>query len=291
MKRNRYIILAGMLLAGSWTAFADEQEMTAEQFEASLHYRQGTVELLDGTVRMEVPKSFRYLDPEDSERVLVDGWGNPPGTQTLGMLFPADAGPLSDEGWGIVITYDEDGHISDEDAGDIDYNDLLSNMKEEAAADNEERAQQGYETVDLVGWAKAPYYDSATHKYYWAKELKFGDMDENTLNYNVRILGREGVLVLNAVAGMHQLAQIDTEIKPVLGFTNFSTGNRYEDFDASTDKMAAYGLAALVGGVAAKKLGLIALVAAFFVKFWKILLLGLAAISGFLFKRKKGAEA
>lgn len=291
MKKIRYLsMLAAMLLAGSWTAFAaDDQGMTAEEFEASLHYKQGDISLMDGMVHLKVPKSFRYLDPKDSERLLVDGWGNPPGNETLGMLFPADISPLAKNGWGIVITYSDDGHVSDEDAGDIDYAELLDNMKEESDADNEARKQQGYGAVDLVGWAKTPYYDQASHKYYWAKELHFEGSDHNTLNYNVRILGREGVLVLNAVADMDQLGQIDKDIKPVLGFTNFADGDRYQDFDASTDKMAEYGLAALVGGLAAKKLGLLAVMAAFFVKFWKLLLIGMAAISSFLFKRKKSA--
>ena len=44
----------------------------------------------------------------------------------------------------------------------------------------------------------------------------------------------------------------------------FNDGKRYTDFDSSTDKVAAYGLAALVAGVAAKKLGLLAIAGAFF---------------------------
>lgn len=281
-------IFIGIFAVLSATAHAEEQgTMTVEEFEASLHYKQGAVDLLDGAVHMEIPASFRYLNPEDSQRLLVNAWGNPPGSSTLGMLIPADTSPVSKDGWGIIITYSDDGHISDEDAEEIDYTELLGNMKEEASSYNEARAKEGYPAVNLIGWAKPPYYDKTTHKYHWAKELKFGDAEINTLNYNVRILGREGVLVLNAVAGMNQVAKIDSEIEPVLSFTNFSDGNRYEDFDASTDKMATYGLAALVGGVAAKKLGLLAVIAAFLVKFWKIMVIGLAAAGGTLFKRKK----
>jgi uncharacterized membrane-anchored protein len=54
--------------------------------------------------------------------------------------------------------------------------------------------------------------------------------------------------------------------------------------------VAEYGLAALVGGLAAKKLGFFALAAAFLAKFAKVFLLGGAAALGVFtkfFKRKK----
>lgn len=38
---------------------------------------------------------------------------------------------------------------------------------------NAERAKAGYPTVELVGWAEPPHYDSTAHKLYWAKDLKF----------------------------------------------------------------------------------------------------------------------
>lgn len=283
------ILLLWPVAAISEEKVAEEKMMTVEEFEASLHYKQGTVDLLDGAVRLDVPASFRYLNPEDTQRLLEDGWGNPSGSGTLGMLFPVDVSPLSAGGWGIVITYSDDGHISDEDAEEIDYAELLTNMKEETEVANEERKQYGYEPVELVGWAAAPYYDKASHKYHWAKELKFGGNQANTLNYNVRVLGREGVLVLNAVAGMDQLGMINRDIPDVLAFSNFTSGNRYEDFNADTDRMATYGLAALVGGVAAKKLGLLAVIAAFAVKFWKLLLIGGAAVGSIFVRRRKKA--
>ena len=42
----------------------------------------------------------------------------------------------------------------------------------------------------------------------------------------------------------------------LLADLDYNSGKRYEDFNASTDHIAEYGLAALIGGIAAKKLGL-----------------------------------
>ncbi|MEJ2142456.1 MAG: DUF2167 domain-containing protein [Gammaproteobacteria bacterium] len=265
-------------------AVATEQTMTAEEFEAQLHYKQGKIELPGGRATLNVPGNFRYLGPEDANKILEIAWGNPPGSKTLGMLFPSDISPLSQDGWGVVIQYDHDGHISDEDAQEIDYDDLLENMQDETREASQQRVQQGYGSIDLVGWAEPPSYSASTHKMYWAKELKFGDSGENTLNYNIRVLGREGVLVLNAIAGMSQIGQIKQEMNDVLSFSNFNEGHRYEDFNASTDKVATYGLAALVGGAVAAKTGFFAKLVALLVAGKKFIIIGLLAIGGIIGK-------
>lgn len=79
---------------------------------------------------------------------------------------------------------------------------------------------------------------------YWAKDLKFGDHPDHTLNYDLRALDRHGVLSLNAVAGMGQLGAVEKDIQQVLGFVEFNQGHRYEDFKPGVDKVAAYGIGA-----------------------------------------------
>jgi uncharacterized membrane-anchored protein len=253
----------------------------------------GTVELSNGMVKMEVPDGFRYIGPEDSKRFLEEGWGNPDGSGTLGMLLPVETDLFGDEGWGVVITYQDDGHVADEDAADIDYKELLGSMQEETTDSNEERKKLGFEPVTLVGWATPPRYDAQTKKLYWAKELQFGDNKQNTLNYNVRILGRSGVLVMNAVSGMSQLAAVEKGMVQVLGFTEFKEGQRYSDFDSSSDKLAGYGIAALVGGGIAAKAGLFAKLGAVLLAFKKLIFVGLAAVGAFVIKlfsnRKKSS--
>lgn len=273
-------------------AYADSQKegMTAAEFEASLDYQQGEIKLLGGKATLQVPEGFRYLDSANTQRVLEMAWGNPDGSGTLGMLFPADVGPVDDGSWGVVITYQDDGHVSDEDADSIDYADLLENMQAEVEEASTERVQAGYETISLVGWAEVPRYDASTKKMYWAKELEFGGDANHTLNYNVRVLGRDGVLVLNAVAGTYQLATIKDSMQDVIAFSNFSSGNRYADFNPATDNVASYGLAALVGGTIAAKTGLFAKLMALLVVAKKFIIVFVVAIGAFLkkmFSRKK----
>lgn len=274
----------------SVAAFAEENnQMTAEQFLASLHFQQGDITLPNKIAVLKLPSSLRYLPPDDAERVLVDAWGNPPGNKTLGMIFPADLTPLDEKSWGVVITYDEDGHVKDDDAASMKYDEILADMKKQNAEGNEERKKQGYSTMTLVGWAEPPRYDAATHKFYWAKEFAVADRNINTLNYSVRVLGRKGVLVLNAVADMSQLQEIRQQMPAVITATEFTNGNRYADFNSSTDKVAEYGLAALLAGGVAAKMGLFGKLFALLIAFKKFIVLGVIAVFSAItkiFKRK-----
>jgi uncharacterized membrane-anchored protein len=258
---------------------------------AGLRPQKGEIDLKGGLAKIKVPEQFLYLNSSDAETVLTKIWGNPEGSGTLGLLVPVGFSPLADDGWAVVITYDEDGYVKDDDAVSLNYDKLLADMKERTHEANKTREKQGYSSVELIGWATPPRYDAATHKMYWAKELKFSRSPEHTLNYNVRLLGRRGVLVLNAVAAMDQLKTVQAATPAILDAVNFQTGHRYVDFDGSKDKVAAYGIAALVaGGIAAK--------AGFFKLLWigilaakKFIVLGIVALSGFIKKVFAGRKA
>ncbi|MFL1500498.1 DUF2167 domain-containing protein [Pseudomonas sp. S191] len=263
---------------------------TAEHLLASLKQKTGTVTLPSGIATLKLNNEFYYLDPADTERLLTDGWGNPPGFKTLGMIVPKAVSPLSERGWGVIVSYKADGHVSDEDAAKIDYAELLQQMQEEDEEDNKQRQKQGYAGLHLLGWAEPPRYDDTTHKMYWARELKADDAQQTTLNYSIRVLGREGVLELNAVAAMADLATIQQEMPKVLAFTNFTDGNLYTDFNPKTDKLATYGLAALVAGGIAAKAGLFAKIGIFLLAAKKFLVIGVVALLAVirkLFNRNK----
>jgi uncharacterized membrane-anchored protein len=300
MKHLRPILMAALLCAlhtpvqaasnpPPTSAEVAQAQQTPEQFLATLKQQHGTITLPSGIATLKLNEEFYYLDPKDTERLLTDGWGNPPGHETLGMIIPKAVSPLTASGWGVIVSYKDDGHISDEDAAKIDYADLLKQMQEEDEEDNKERQKQGYAGLHLLGWAEQPHYDESSHKMYWARELKADDAEDSTLNYSIRVLGRKGVLELNAVASMADLPMIKQELPKVIAFTNFTEGNLYTDYNPGTDKLASYGLAALVGGGLAAKAGLFAKIGIFLLAAKKFLIVGLVVIAGFvrkLFSRK-----
>lgn len=248
-------------------ASASAEAMSPEQFSAALESlqnsapvmkldpKQGHILLPNGVTALQVPDDWVYLDPRDARQVL-EYWGNPPGMDTEGMLVPRELGLDDPESWVVVLSYDASGYVSDDDAVSIDYDALLEEMKAESAASNEFRRQEGYPVVELVGWAVPPRYDALGHKLYWAKELAFEGAQDSTLNYAVRMLGREGVLEMNAVASVGQVGMIERQMPDVIAMGGFVEGQRYEEFNADTDQVAAYGLAALVAGGVAAKTGL-----------------------------------
>lgn len=273
----------GLLLPG------EEGSMEAD---LGLDLQRGVIALPGGITELNVPDSFYYLSPEDSEKVLV-AWGNPPGNKTLGMLVPSRTGVGADESWAVVITYDDSGHVEDDEAAGINYDELLADMQSASADDNAARKEAGFGTVELVGWAEEPRYDAATRKFYWAKHLRFSESEGDTLNYNVRVLGREGVLELNAIASMQQLSDVRSEMPAVIEMASFKDGQRYADYNEATDRTAAYGLAALVAGGAAAKVGLWAKLLALLLAFKKIILFAVIAIGAWaaqFFARRKGKD-
>ena len=295
MTRGLFIVGVAVWVMASGVARAQEPAglaSTAEEFEAKLGYQSGTVSVKDGMATIRVPESFRFIGPEGSRRLLTEGWGNPEAAtdDVLGMLVPSAVSPLSGEGWGIVISYDEDGYVNDSDAGKINYANLLKEMQEGSASANEERRKQGFEPVTLVGWAEPPHYDAAAHKLYWAKDLMFGSGGEHTLNYNIRILGRRGVLVLNAVAGMQQLDAIRAETRTILPAVEFNEGHRYSDYLPGTDKAAAYGIGGLILGGVAAKAGLFKVLWVGLLAFKKVLAAGVVALIAFI-KRLLGGTS
>lgn len=261
-------------------------ETTREEFEAKLGYQSGTITLQDGLATLDLPPAFQFIGPEGSKRLLEQAWGNPPGSAdgVMGMLVPSGISPLSDSGWAVVITYEEDGYVDDKGAESINYTKLLQEMQEGVREENKQRAKEGYESVTLIGWAEPPTYNATTHKLYWAKELQFGSAPAHTLNYNVRVLGRRGVLVLNAVAAMPQLPAIRESMTTVISFVDFGEGHKYSEYVPGTDKLATYGIAGLVAGTVAAKAGFFKVLLAALLAAKKFLIIALVAMGAFIRK-------
>lgn len=248
------------------------EEEAANEILREFDYQQGEIKLPAAKSVLNIPEGYYFLGPEDASMVLEILWGNPE-AETMGMIFPVEYTPYDYEAWGVELTWDPIGYVSDEDAADIDYGDLLSTMKSDVRADSRWREENGYEPIELVGWAVEPSYDQETRKLHWAQEIAFGDSDVNTLNYKLRALGRKGVLQLNFVASMEQLTLIEAALPDVAAMTAFAEGSRYIDFDPSIDTIAAVGIGGLIAGKVVAKTGLFIVLLLFLKKFAVILIL------------------
>lgn len=275
------------------SAQTQDDEANLKAFMGSLKYRSGDIAVPEAEAAFHLGTQFRYLDKADARRVLEELWGNPPDESVLGMVVPT-ATPLdSEKSWAVVVTFSDEGYVSDEDAAKTDYDALLAELKAATEAENAARKDAGYESLNLVGWAVPPRYDAASKKLYWAKEIAFQGGEQHTLNYDVRVLGRRGFLSLNAVAGMSELNAVQSGMQQLLPSAEFNSGARYADYDSSTDKAAGYGIAALIGGGIAAKTGLLAKLGVLLLAGKKLivfLVLGLFAFVGKLFRGKKDRQ-
>ncbi len=77
---------------------SEGKKITREEFEKSLKYQSGKVDLLGGIASLNLSPDFRFLAAHDAQRVLESAWGNPPDESVLGMLFPTNLSPLAEGG-------------------------------------------------------------------------------------------------------------------------------------------------------------------------------------------------
>lgn len=268
-------VLGFLVLHAAATAFADGSPVagktppTPEEASAAYgarvlkvmdgaRYREGHQILPGGIAHLQLPEGYRYLGPEDARKVIVDLWGNPPaaaGPSLLGVIIPAGEHLASPTSWSVVLSYDELGHVSDSDEGRIDFDGLMTRLQAAGSESNKARKASGFDTMDLAGWAVVPRYDRENRALYWARRFTVTRQPEDTLNYDVRVLGRRGVLSLNAIAGMKRVTDIEDASTTLVSMVRFNEGHRYGDFNPATDSHAGLALAGLVvGGLPAASL-------------------------------------
>ncbi len=237
---------------------------------------------------LKLPENYVFVPMPHAGRIL-EAMGNRATESMLGMVFSAQQ---DQSDWFVVMDYENSGYIKDDEAKDWNADDMLESLKEGTEQTNGDRRARGIPEMEIIGWVEKPTYDSTSHRLVWSVSSKDKGTASNGnegINYNTYALGREGFVSMNLVTQLGTIEQRKPVARELLAALQFSDGKRYSDFDSSTDKIAAFGLAALVGGVAAKKLGLFALIAAFVVKFAKVFIIGALAMGGAalkIFKRK-----
>lgn len=245
-----------------------------------------TIRLRD-QAELKLPQGFGFI-PQKEATALMSAMGNGPGDDMLGLIVP-----LGEARWFVVANYDPSGYIKDDDAKHWDAEKLLQNLKDGTEAGNAARAKVGVPPLKVTRWIEPPAYTADSHRLIWSAEAqrKDGVTGDPTVNYNTYVLGREGFISMNLITSASGVDDDKAAARELLSAVNFNDGKRYGDFNSSTDKVAAYGLAALVAGVAAKKIGLLALLAATVVKFAKVIALAVAAAIAVLTRWLKGRGA
>lgn len=252
----------------------EEDKKLLDAMEKIGWVRKGTGDL-GGMAKVAIPKGYRFTDGSATSKVL-ELFGNLPMSSASGMLTTEGFGP-----W-IIFSYDDAGHVKDDEKDKIDADALLQTKREQVAASNEMRKKRGLNELLLEGWAIPPRYNDKTHTLEWALKVKSVKSGGVSINYETRLLGRTGVMEVQLVCGPDELQPLLTEFQQIMGGFEYVEGQRYAEFREG-DKVAKYGLTALIAGtgvLVASKMGLFAQMGVFFAKLGKaaiVLVVGVLA--------------
>ena len=228
---------------------------------------------LGAQASMQLPAGMAFLPKQPADK-LMQMVGNGTDPNRYGIIIPTS----EEDDWMADLSYIDSGYIKDDDAKNWDVDALLKNIKEGTKEQNKQRAQQGIPPLEVGGWVEKPHYDAATRHLIYSVDAKTVGEATPSVNYNTYALGRYGYISLNFVADLDTIERYKPTAQQLLAAIEYRAGQRYADFNPTTDKIAEYGIAALVGGLAAKKLGLLAVIAAFAVKFSKLLIVGAVGV-------------
>jgi uncharacterized membrane-anchored protein len=215
----------------------------------------------EGNAKLTIPDQYVYLDARNTSKFLElqRNLGN--GREV--MVAPRDLQ------WQAYLEFADEGYVKDDEK--IDAPALLKTLKENTESANAERQRRGWGALHLVDWATPPVYNTTTKRLEWATILE--SQDGRAVNFSTKILGRKGFTSVIMVTDPANLSAAEGSLDNVLTGYAFNPGETYADW-RSGDKVAKYGLAALiVGGVAAvaAKKGLFSVLAGFLAVAWKFI--------------------
>lgn len=204
-----------------------------------------------------------FLDGANTAKFLTVTQNTPSGDEIGTILINREAG--QGPSYFVVFSFDEIGYVKDDEKDKLDADAMLESMREGVRQDNQARQQRGWETHELVGWERPPFYDPRTNNLTWATRIR-GASGGESVNWVTSLLGRHGVVRANLVTDPAELTQAVAEFETTIASFEFNSGRRYSEWSTG-DKVAAVGLTGLVvggAGAAAAKLGLLG-------KFWKLI--------------------
>jgi uncharacterized membrane-anchored protein len=249
--------------------------------QAGVKLQEGPVTVSVGKVaELKLPKGYQFVGPDSLDKFYE---------LTRNMRSGNEVGVVIAPDYMLYFDYDEIGYVKDEDKDKLDADKLMKSMSEGQEAGNEARKKRGWDEVKLQGWATAPHYDSKTNNLKWAINLSSSrdQFKEIWINESIRLLGRSGVMNVTLVTDTPGFKAAELEAEKLLaGNFSYVSGSKYSEFKAG-DKVAAYGLSALVlggAGVMAAKMGLFAKLGVLLGKFWKGIVFGLIALGAMLKK-------
>jgi uncharacterized membrane-anchored protein len=256
MIRHALVLLLALLALGSASPLYSQTDLPEGWTPGP------TVGALGSQASVSIPQGVMFLHAAATKAFLEQNENIPDGDE-LGAIVRIGEG---DDYWFAVFSYSESGHVDDSDRTAIDADALMANLKKGSEQGNKERRSRGWDELLLEGWHQAPFYDEKTNNLTWSTRLT--SVGRPVVNHSVRLLGRTGTMSVQLVVNPASIDSTTAQFNEVLGGYAYTNGQRYAQF-VKGDKLAGYGLAALIAGGA----GAAAVKSGFLQKFWKFLVM------------------
>jgi uncharacterized membrane-anchored protein len=272
-------VAASLVLLGAAPAAAQVDKKEARQREAeavlrSIAWEKGPTKSSVGDQgEIQVPEGYVFTGGPGTRKML-ELMQNPTSGTELGLLAPVNFG------WFLIFEFSSIGYVKDADKEKLDSDDILESIRRGTEESNKQRKARNWPTITIVGWQTAPFFDNATKNLQWC--IKGSSAGHEIVNYNTRVLGRHGVMSANLLVAPDKLEASLPTVKSLIAGFSFKEGKRYSEYKKG-DRIAEYGLAALVVGgaaAAAAKLGFFGKLFAMLGKLWKLVVVGLVALVG-----------
>lgn len=245
-----------------------------DDFNRAIGVKNGPMDGDMGVASIRIPEGFTFTDGAGAKK-WAELTTNPVSGKEIGLVGPADGSYL------VLFEFDDVGYVKDDEKDDLDADALLESIKEAAVAFNEQRVSAGVPAMNVLGWEQAPKFNDQAKALEWC--VRAESAGQPSLNFNTRLLGRRGVVSVTLMFGGDvTFEQVLPAFRTLIGGFSFKQGETYSEFK-SGDRVAAYGLAALIagGGVAlAAKTGLLSKLGLLVAKGGKLIIIGVIGVFG-----------
>jgi len=234
-----------------------------EQIQAMHWVRSGTIKFTASSSSVALPPGFIGVAGEDARKLAELGQGHAE-SDTEGVLID----DKSDDT--VVFQFYPSGFITIDDWQELDPGNLIRQITDNTENGNEERRSKGIAELHVTGWLQEPSFDRNTKTVFWA--IAAYSNEGKIVNSVALRLGRSGYEKVIWVTDPNSFKPAGGVLDTMLRSHSFDSGQRYEDH-IEGDKLAGYGIAALVGAVAGAKLLKVGAFAALLIllkKFWFI---------------------
>ncbi len=232
------------LLVSPVVVHAQDQNQAGDlqsQLAALNWYQEGQVGTIAEKATFKASPEYTFLNVSDTDKFLKIN-NNPPGGNAYTIA-------RTDLSWFAILQFAPEGYVKDDETIDADA--LLKQLKKNNIKDAEWRRKEGYAVLTISGWAIPPRYDTVNKRLEWGTLLIEEGTNAKHVNVSTKILGRSGYTSVTLVTTPNEAEAHLADFKKSMNDFSYVSGEKYSEWKEG-DKVAAYGLGALVlGGAAA----------------------------------------